>query len=568
MDLVSKTTETVPLHLLNQGGHDEILVEIYTYLTLEHARSLASINKRFYKVTTDNKWLPNTLLFSWGNTNHGHGNQQVQMPRMLQKFYTPLLAKQIKSIATSNNGTFLLTHGGQVYCFGKFNVDGSHSFSYNYKEPKLLESIKEYKICDIRVSCPGYFHGNHYTADHISLSALSSDGTFFGWGLNNKRQLFLTENEVLLAEEKYVKEREQYRPGMRQNEAEKDDEDNSDNNNTTFIDREKASNYNQCLRVFRDHYDLEDSVDLSEMQLEGLRVFEGRVWLKHLELMQNFVKIPTIVNTFKRKNEQIEKFSMGIYISAVVTRGINDGISRVYYTNSFGRLRENQRFRNDSHISEENDGNNVCAEAKEFAGREIKQIVCGGWFFCILDYTGNLYTAGNRYGPDISNGNLLGTGDNGSLLYSGHVQPPRLVPFKGYNTSGIKYVSASSYSVLAIAENGQCYTWGDSDGNALGHGNTKCNEPQLLNENIRGNDGSMSYTSGSVCTFNNELLVWGGGEWDAENAISNYSIDSKYSRRIKQVNWGVGKILKGYRVSNLLLGHRHAIIVCKKCTDV
>ena len=89
-----------------------------------------------------------------------------------------------------------------------------------------------------------------------------------------------------------------------------------------------------------------------------------------------------------------------------------------------------------------------------------------------------------------------------------------------------------------------------------------------MNENIRGNDGSMSYTSGSVCTLNNELLVWGGGEWDAENAISNYSIDSKYSRRIKQVNWGVGKILKGYRVSNLLLGHRHAIIVCKKCTDV
>ena len=90
-----KSIEFIPCkyNLLNQPGHEELLIEIYTFLTLKHGRSLATVDKRFHQITTDNKWLPNTILFSWGNNNHGHGHRKIQVPRMIQKFYTFLFLK-------------------------------------------------------------------------------------------------------------------------------------------------------------------------------------------------------------------------------------------------------------------------------------------------------------------------------------------------------------------------------------------------------------------------------------------------------------------------------------------
>ncbi len=586
-----KSIEFIPCkyNLLNQPGHEELLIEIYTFLTLKHGRSLATVDKRFHQITTDNKWLPNTILFSWGNNNHGHGHRKIQVPRMIQKFYTPIKRKQIKTIATSNNATFLLTYGGQVFYFGEFSVNGSISRTHHDGKPTLMEEFINYKICDLSVSCAGYFHGEYYKNNHISMSALTSDGEFFQWGLNNMRQLMLNESATLESEENYLK-MENKIDAAKQKEQEENNDNNNNNNNsnnnndnnsndnnnnnsqtTTAADIERAAIHNYTLQLFRQYFNIEDSVDLNEEQLEHLQQTEERFWRSHLERRNDFVKLPAKCAEFEKKSQRIEQFSMGVYVSAVVTRGINDDISHVYYTKqrrSFASLRKAQRTQMFNEIPREEDVNLVCAEAIDFAGKEIKQIVCGGWFICVVDDTGNLYSLGDSQGPDISNGNLLGRGQVGrtGIVPSGMTWAnyPKLVNFNKYNFVGaIKYVSASTYSALAIDENGRCYTWGDSDGYALGHECDRCHQPHLLHANIRGKDGSMSYTSGSLCTTTNELLVWGGKAWDSENAISEFSINSNYPR-MKKVNWDVNSILKGYGVKKLLLGHRHAIVVCEK----
>ena len=73
-----------------------------------------------------------------------------------------------------------------------------------------------------------------------------------------------------------------------------------------------------------------------------------------------------------------------------------------------------------------------------------------------------------------------------------------------------------------------------------------------------------SYTNGSICTADQELLFFGGGMWDHHQAISSYSVDSNYGNLIKRVTWDVKATLSGYEVKKLLLGHRHAIVVVGK----
>ena len=114
-----------------------------------------------------------------GKKNHGHGQSSISKPKLLQRFYSVRSQFQIKSIETSNNATFLLTHGGQVYYFGEMITDGSMpDVMHHPQHPKLMKELSQHKIIDIKVSCPGYFHGRHYRLDHISIAALTDQNIF------------------------------------------------------------------------------------------------------------------------------------------------------------------------------------------------------------------------------------------------------------------------------------------------------------------------------------------------------------------------------------------------------
>ena len=558
-------------NLMNTPGHEEMLIEIYTYLTLEFAHTIAVVDKRFCELTKTCKWLPQTLLFTWGRKNHGHGQSSIRKPKLLQRFYSVRSQFQIKSIETSNNATFLLTHGGQVYCFGEMNTEGLMSNVMQHpQQPKLMKELSEHKIVDIKVSSPGYFHGRHYRMDHISIAALTDQNTFFQWGLNSCRQLMLSENDIQLAKAK--KSHKNAKKGSKKKtdseldgQACNNSEQGEGSNANELLNAERNAIHDYATEIIRDRFNADEDMDLNEEQMEFLEELEEGLWERHLEGKEDFVAFPTAVSEFQKSKEVVEQFSMGIYISAVLTRGV-DGVTRVYFTKQRRSFRLLRRLRreNQDFVAQQQDINNVCHEVKEFAGKELKKIVCGGWFVCFLDDAGSLYTLGHPRGPDVSNGNLLGTG----IMERRFASVPRLVNFnhfENHSVAPIVHISASSYSVLAIDSNGTCYSWGDSDGGALGHDiGRQCSAPCVIHRNIQGKDGCMSYTNGSICTADQELLFFGGGMWDHHQAISSYSVDSEYGDLIKRVNWDVHATLSGYEVKKLLLGHRHAIVVVGK----
>ena len=331
-----------------------------------------------------------------------------------------------------------------------------------------------------------------------------------------------------------------------------DDGHSEGNNANGLLNAERNAIRAYATEIIRERLHVDDDADLNEEQMEFLEEVEERLWERHLAEKEDFVRFPTVVSEFQKSKEVVEQFSMGIYISAVLTRGV-DGVTRVYFTKqrrSFRLLRQLQR-ENQNFVIPQQDINDVCHEVKEFAGKEFKQIVCGGWFVCFLDDAGSLYTLGHPRGPDVSNGNLLGTGK----MERRFVTTPTLVNFnhfKNHSIAPIMHVSASSYSVLAIDLNGICYSWGDSDGGALGHDVRMCSAPCVIHKNIQGKDGCMSYTNVQHIQRTRAVVFW------AECGIIirpylSYSVDSEYGNLIKRVNWDVNATLSGYEVKSCCL---------------
>ena len=56
----------------------------------------------------------------------------------------------------------------------------------------------------------------------------------------------------------------------------------------------------------------------------------------------------------------------------------------------------------------------------------------------------------------------------------------------------------STYSNMAITIDGRVFTWGDADGNALGHTNGQCDAPHWLSSlrGVRMAHGALAYTNG------------------------------------------------------------------------
>jgi alpha-tubulin suppressor-like RCC1 family protein len=148
-------------------------------------------------------------------------------------------------------------------------------------------------------------------------------------------------------------------------------------------------------------------------------------------------------------------------------------------------------------------------EVRALRGKSnLTQIVCGGFHCCVLDTDGDLYTWGSATGDDQSNGDLLGHGTGAD------VSTPTVVQVL-HQHGPVVHVAAASYQTSAVTAAGELFTWGDCDGNALGHGPQFTTDVPRQVDALRANPvlrASCGYTNEGVLTRNGELFLWGGGD--------------------------------------------------------
>jgi len=182
----------------------------------------------------------------------------------------------------------------------------------------------------------------------------------------------------------------------------------------------------------------------------------------------------------------------------------------------------------------------------------LRQLEAGAFHCCALSTSGELYSWGHPIGQDHSNGNLLGQGRCDSFT----PQPPRQVVADGLGP--VAEVSCSSYTTTAITMDGRVFSWGDCDGDALGHTTENCHLPVWLPTLRwhRVSHGSVAYTNAAVATDEGRVFVWGGNHWEGGIA------EGRRTKGPSEVKWrGVPSC---YRCNSVALAHRHGFLIFRK----
>jgi len=191
----------------------------------------------------------------------------------------------------------------------------------------------------------------------------------------------------------------------------------------------------------------------------------------------------------------------------------------------------------------------------ELDGMKLASLTAGAFHCCALRDEGSLYVFGDEYGADESNGNLLGLGQRNETQVTPGPRWHRATRVS--SLPPMTSVAASTYSTVAIATDGRCYSWGDCDGGALGRSSANNDAPGLLEtlRGVRACAGALSYTNGAVASAQGRVYVWGGGAW--EGGIGNANGED-----VSEVSWnGVPPV---YACRGVALGHKHGFLVFEK----
>eukprot|EP00927_Polykrikos_kofoidii_P057530 TRINITY_DN5166_c0_g3_i1.p1 TRINITY_DN5166_c0_g3~~TRINITY_DN5166_c0_g3_i1.p1 ORF type:complete len:1629 (-),score=297.62 TRINITY_DN5166_c0_g3_i1:33-4919(-) len=194
----------------------------------------------------------------------------------------------------------------------------------------------------------------------------------------------------------------------------------------------------------------------------------------------------------------------------------------------------------------------VNCEYEELRDVPLRQLAGGAFHCCALTKSGDVYTFGDRYGPDGSNGDLLGQGNRGNPT------PGETQRLDVDGLGPVAEVSCTSYCSLAITVDGRAFSWGDCDGNALGHTVTACHTPTWIKtlQWQRVAHGALAYTNGAVATMEGRVFVWGGHQW--EGGIAR----GRHSALPTELSWS--GVPSCYRCSSLVLGFRHGYLIFRK----
>ena len=76
-------------------------------------------------------------------------------------------------------------------------------------------------------------------------------------------------------------------------------------------------------------------------------------------------------------------------------------------------------------------------------------------------------------------------------------------------------------------------------------------------------EASLSYTSGSLSSFDGDIYIWGGKVWEeVAGLVGGIKEDDASENGFTKVNWN-GTAL-GYKNKKLSLGHQHGVIIAEK----
>ena len=121
--------------------------------------------------------------------------------------------------------------------------------------------------------------------------------------------------------------------------------------------------------------------------------------------------------------------------------------------------------------------------------------------------------------------------------------------------SPVAEVNCSTYATIAITVDGQCFSWGDCDGHALGHQKASCHRPHPISA-LRGlhvAHGSLSYTNGAVATSTGRVYLWGGNSWEGGLAQGRPTPDPT------EMHWAGAP--PGYKCVDVAVAYKHGALV-------
>ena len=196
-------------------------------------------------------------------------------------------------------------------------------------------------------------------------------------------------------------------------------------------------------------------------------------------------------------------------------------------------------------------------EWPELRGVPLRQVAAGSFHAVAVTTRGELFTWGDQQGRDSSNGNLLGHGIPVDVEETNpNCTRPRRIVEQGLGP--VAEVACSTYVTVATTVDGRVFTWGDSDGNALGHTRMACHRPTWITA-LRGQHmahASVSYTNGAVASDQGRCYVWGGNYW--EGGIAG----GRNSTGPTEVAWG--GVPSCYRCAQVALAHQHGYLIFRK----
>jgi len=584
----------------------DLLACIFAKLPLHAMIHLARVCHRWARVARDPFWKPDLLVFAWGDAPLTGLAKASPRPTLLEFS----LQHAVRQIACANSATFALTAAGQVWQWGLCpgRPWGGGCLEVN-REPKCLKGPRD--VVHIACSSPGYYHSRvHY--EHIyHAAAVGRDGSLWTWGNADAGQLCVSETCVdgelskedtlfvaaqVSAHQHVSWVRHPMRvsqfgaPSRAAKAAAQGAPAPSDKVQPTsplratarvraaacgmqwtvlYVERDqvvdeaaaeataaawdaKSATAPGAVGILAEELAaLAGAVDLDEDARDPLAPPGSRCRGNALGCAlyphdpQRLVLAQSDSMWPSDWRSQLEGQPPG---SGLLTR---DG-KRV-------ELRAGVLWQRTTSVETCgrwcNEAPHALSSWPELAGVPVRQLAAGAFHCCVVTTSGQLFTFGDQIGRDVSNGNLLGICEANDALSRG-VRTPRRVQMP----HPVAEVAASTYCSSAVTAGGEVYTWGDSDGGALGHDELECHEPKRVDA-IKGHSvahTSTSYTNSAATTHEGRVFVWGGQLW--EGGIAKDAAGSAGGPT--EVEWG--GLPDCYKCESVSLAHRHGYLLFTK----
>ena len=499
----------------------DLLCLIFRHVPTAMLGTLALVSKRWRSVATDPSWKPDLLVLAWGHERFTGLDMPSARPTPL-----PLAAEQsIVQIVCADAATLALTAHGDVWHWGQHWIRRQGVVS----QPTRLEELRD--VQSIACSVPGYYHERRM-APGYHCAAITRGNELYTWGINVCGQLLRRHVSYTARPERVTQHDEVLGAPQR-------------------VLLVACGCLYTCVHVgpaavgsSAQHV---ASADVDQLSIKELKALIQKAGLSSDDCLD--------------KMELKGRARMAVDRLASLPADASRSRSQVYTCGSFCRERPHE-----------------LTPWTALSGLALRQLEAGAFHCCCVTAQGDLYTWGHQFGLDHANGNLLGHGSppaatNGPVPVDGHEVIDGLeVNVGGYSlTQGARLprrvlcaglgpvteVRCSTYCTLAITVDGRAFTWGDSDGDALGHSARECHVPTKLDglAGLRATHGAVCYTNGAVALADGSIFVWGGGMWEG-------GIGGGTTSPTRVACAGV--VPPCYKVGSVALAHRHGYLLLRK----